>query len=579
MSRRLLMLWLVAMSLSIAWIVWPSQVERKEGALANVASIQGNVSIRPAGSFSWTSARVGSHLLPLDAIATGANSRAELLLENGATIVLPEDTQIKVQAQTVIPGMTISLIKGGLEVQAEGVIAEEVSDADKKNRKTGSAPTVAAAKPITIQTNRYSVDLSRLEGQFRLKADAGAQASRPETVRVQNAKGAVSLARLDESSSPNLDDQLDDSIADTNLVPALDIEAAPELTPSPTPTPAPKMKKVIPVKVPTPPVEAEPEPEAVMDLVDETPVPETLPLVEDPTEVLVLPQLKDTQLTFWSVETIEESHEIPLVLPLSGRKAEFNANRWQSILKISLPGTRKSTVVKREPGALGMFFYLRELHEILPQRNLEGLQLEVESGLMQRGEMEKDIRLHKAKALVTLRSLQNTQGVTLQVDGWRFVEPTDQWIRSPALIKADALLHLLEPLMLSELEGYLRGARAFVVQPLQAASSLAAIHFVRGKTIVASTDATDDKFIKSLIRKLRPDLVYRGSSKAFLGGKGSFDLNKETSRAGDLYYVRRSSLLKLDRNLFKTHSAARAFIRNFDPYFMSLPVDIIYNKD
>jgi hypothetical protein len=105
------------------------------------------------------------------------------------------------------------------------------------------------------------------------------------------------------------------------------------------------------------------------------------------------------------------------------------------------------------------------------------------------------------------------------------------------------------------------------------------VQFVRGKTIVASTDTTDEKFIKSLIKRLNPDLVYRGSPQAFLGGKGSFDLNKEASRAGDLYYVRRTSILKMDRNLFKTHSAARAFIRNFDPYFMSLPVTIIYSKE
>jgi hypothetical protein len=572
----MLMLWLLAIALSIAWIVWPDQVERKEGALANVASIEGNVSIRPAGSFSWTSARVGTHLLALDAIATGAKSRAELRLENGATIVLPEDTQIKLQAQTVIPGMTISLIKGGLEVQAEGVLAEEVTSSDKKIKKGKASATVAAAKPITIQTNRYSVDLSRLEGQFRLQADAGAEASKPETIRVQNTKGAVSLANLDDSPSPNLTDQLDESIVEAPAAPA--IEAEPAATPEQAPPPpAPKVKK-IEVKAPEP-VSVEPEPDADMELMDETPAPETLPLVEEPPEELVLPTLKDTQLTFWSVEPIGESYEVPLVLPLAGSKPVFNANRWQSILRISVRGTPKSTIVKREPGTLGMFFYLREIQSLLPQKDLDGLQLMVESGLMRRGENETDVRINEVKTQATLRTLQNAQGVTLQIDGWRFVEPTDQWIRSPVLTRPDAILHLIEPLMLTELEGYLRGAKAFAVQPLQASSSLAAIHFVRGRNIVASTDTTDDKFLKSLIKKLRPDLVYRGSYKAFLGGKGSFDLNKEASRAGDLYYVRRSSVMKLDRNLFKTHSAARAFVRNFDPYFMSLPVDVIYSKD
>jgi hypothetical protein len=564
----MLMLWLLAISLSIAWIAWPDQLERKEGALANVASIQGNVSIRPAGSFSWTSARVGTHLLALDSIATGAKSRAELLLENGATIVLPEDTQIKLQAQTIIPGMTISLIKGGLEVQADGIIAEEVGTSDKKAKSPKTSPTVAAVKPITIQTNRYSVDLSRLEGQFRLQANAGAEASKPETIRVQNSKGAVSLAQLDDSSAPNLDEQLDDSIQETPSAPIF--EAAPE-------PPPPPVKKVEPIKIPepTPP----PTPVSDMELMDESPAPETLPLVEDALEELVLPKLKDTQVTFWSVDAIEESYEIPLVLPLASTKPVFNPNRWQSILRISLRGADKPILVKREPGALGMFFYLRELQSILPQRSLDGLQLIVESGLMRKGENESEVRVTLPKTQVTLRSLQNPQGITLQIDGWRFVAPTDQWIRSPLLTQPDAMLHLLEPMMLKELEGYLRGAKAFAVLPLQAVSGLAAVQFVRGKTIVASTDTTDEKFIKSLIKRLNPDLVYRGSPQAFLGGKGSFDLNKEASRAGDLYYVRRTSILKMDRNLFKTHSAARAFIRNFDPYFMSLPVTIIYSKE
>ncbi|WP_141734205.1 FecR domain-containing protein [Oligoflexus tunisiensis] len=560
MPLRMLMLWLLALSFSVAWIVWPHQVGKKEGALAHVARIQGNVSIRPAGSFGWTSARKGSHLQALDAIATGTNSRAELLLVNGATIVLPADTQIKLQAQTVIPGMTISLIKGGLEVQAEG--GQPASSKKPVTPKPGIR--LAAAKPITIQTNRYSVDLSRLEGQFKLQAGAGAQASRPETVRVQNAKGAISLAKLEDSARPKLDEQLDESFADTPI-PAV-IEVSPE-----PPVEAPRIKTIEAVKVP--------ESETVPESMDETPAPETLPLVDEPEEELVPPRLKDTQLDFWAVDSIEETLEIPLVLPLAGPKPDFNPERWQTILRISLRGTKQTIIVKREPGSLGMFFYLRELQSLLPQKDLEGLQLVIESGLMRRGDNEDDVRMADLKTAVTLHSLQNRQAMTLLMDGWRYVEPTDQWIRTPFLSRADVTLHLLEPLMLAELEGYVRGARAFTVQPLHAASRLTAIHFVRGQSIVATTDVTDERVIKGLIRRLEPDLVYQGSHQAFLGGKGSFDLNKETQRAGDLYYVRNTRVLKLDRNLFKTHSAARAFIRNFDPYFMSMPVEILYNRN
>ncbi len=415
-----------------------------------------------------------------------------------------------------------------------------------------------------------------MEGQFRLQANAGAEASKPETIRVQNAKGAISLARLDDSPAPKLDEQLDESIPETTIAPAVveEEEEEPEPLPPPPPPPPPPVKKLEP-KAPEP----SPEPTPMPELLDETPAPDTLPLVEEPPEELVLPLLKDTLAQFWTVESIEEAFEFPLLLPLTGARPSFDPKRWQSILRISVRGSSSTIVVKREPGALGMFFYLRELQSILPQANLDGLQLVVESGVKRRGENESEIRVTGQKTSVTIRSLQNAQGVTLQIDGWRFVEPTDQWIRSAVLTKPDAVIHLLEPLMLTELEGYLRGAKAFVVQSLQPTSQLAVLHFVRGKSIVASTDTTDEKFMKSLARRLRADLVYRGSFQAFLGGKGSFDLNNEANRLGDLYYVRRNSLLKLDRNLFKTHSAARAFIKNFDPYFMSMPVDILFHKE
>jgi hypothetical protein len=562
MPLRMLVLWLLALALSVAWIVWPHSVGRKEGALAHVARMQGKVTIRPAGSFGWTSARKGSSLQALDAIATGNNSRVELRLVNGATIVLPPDTQIKLQAQTVIPGMTISLIKGGLEVQADDKPVPQ-----QKTRKLQPAIRLAAAKPITIQTDRYSVDLSRLEGQFQLQADAGARASRPETVRVQNSKGAISLARLEDIPRPKLDEQLNESFADTKI-PAV-VDASPRLLAPPPP----HVTTIEAVRVP------EPEAEAVLEVMDETPAPDTFPLIEDVDETLTPPRLKDTQLQFWAVESIDEAYEIPLVLPLGGLKPEFNPDRWQSFLRIGVRGSNQTTIVKREPGSLGMFFYLRELQSILPQRDLEGVQLVIESGLMRRGDTESDVRMADLKTLATLHSLQNRQPMTLLMDGWRFVEPTDQWIRTPFLAQADVTLHLLEPLLLAELEGYVRGAKAFVAQPLHAASQLTAIHFVRGQRIVATTDVTDDRVIKGLISRLEPDLVFQGSQRAFLGGKGSFDLNKETQRVGDLYYVRSNRVLKLDRNLFKTHSAARAFIRNFDPYFMSMPVEILYNKN
>jgi len=554
MPRRMLMLWLLAVTLSIAWIVWPDQVEMKQGALANVASIQGNVHIRPAGSFTWSSARVGSHLLALDAIATGPNSRAELLLENGATIVLPEDTQIKVQAQNVIPGMTIALIKGGLEVQTEPVPIpdKKVTTVKKKGQHS--------AKPITIQTDRYTVDLSRLEGDFRLQAKAGAAASKPDTVRVQNAKGAISLARLDDSESVSVDEQLEQSFPETAPLPIMDV--IPEAIPEP-PAPPPPEKKVEPIKL------AEPE----------TPLPESIPLFDEPVEELVPPRIKETQLSFWTVDSIEEAFEIPLVLPLGKPKAIFNAERWQSILRISVRGSKKSMIVKRDTGSSDIFFYLQELQSILPPRDLEGVNLIVESGLMRRGEEAGELRMSELKTQISLHSLQNRQAVTLQLDVWRFVEPTDQWVRTTPVARADITLHLFEPLMLAELEGQIRGARAFAVQPLQAESRRALLHFVRGKSIVATTNASDDKRIKDLIKELKPDLVYRGSFQDFLGGKGSFDLNKASSRAGDLYYVRHKRILKLDRNLFKTHSATLAFIRSFDPYFMGMPVEIIFSKD
>jgi hypothetical protein len=403
------------------------------------------------------------------------------------------------------------------------------------------------------------------------------EASQPETIRVQNSKGAMSLAQLKDGLISRLDEQFETVLPAKMPPPVQDPKPVPSPSVSPTPLP---VKTVQPGPEPEPePSPLPPPPSSDLEMMDETPAPETLPLGEEVGDEVIPPTLKESQLTFLSVEPLDQMLDKPLLLPLSERQPVFSATQWQSILRISARESGPALLLKREPDTRGFSFSLREIRTLMNAKKAEGLQLTLESGLMRRGETDGEVRIANQKTEVLILSLAAKRPVTLQIEGWRLSDAIEPWIRSPAVTQVEAELHLRDPSLLTDLRGFLRGARAFAVESLGTDATSATVHIVRGPGIVASMKTPDEEIMKSLIKTLRPDLVYQGPVQAFLGGKGSFDLDKDAGRTGDLFCVRRMNVLKLDRKAFQTSTAARTLIRDVDPYFMSAPVTVLYSGE
>src|SRR5262249_2633369 len=101
------------------------------------------------------------------------------------------------------------------------------------------------------RTEKYNVNLSKLEGTFRLNSETGVQAAKPETVVVENARGVMNLARIEDQDPSTLDEHVDKAMQNAALV-----ENEEPVPPPPVPVPTPvRVRPVAPVVpvIPTPP--------------------------------------------------------------------------------------------------------------------------------------------------------------------------------------------------------------------------------------------------------------------------------------------------------------------------------------
>src|SRR6478735_1213160 len=126
MRRSAFVIWLFLLTASVGWILWPREELRQGLTLGIVVGVKGSVQVRTAGSFSWKSVAPGAKLLALDSLATSRGSEVRFQLTDGTEIVLPEDAQLKIQPQVLSQGVTISVVKGGVSVQADAPKSEQV---------------------------------------------------------------------------------------------------------------------------------------------------------------------------------------------------------------------------------------------------------------------------------------------------------------------------------------------------------------------------------------------------------------------------------------------------------------------
>ena len=354
MSRQFLIIWTLLMGATLAWMFWPEGQDGLGKSLATLKSSEGSVQLRRAGSFVWSKGSKGNSLFALDSIATEASSRAVIQLGDGTEIILPPDTQLKIQPQSLSEGVEIAVVKGGVSVQKAKIVKGKAllsskggADGSGNNSgRPGSRSSLAG-----IQTARYRIDLTALQGTFSLGSDAAVKAEKPDSVVVESQGSSLSLAQLNKEG---------DSVVATDHNDAIfEVEELPPVAPPPPPVavveppkPKPRPTKILQAK---PMLKAVPPPE---------PVALALAEPEDDGE-LVFPEWKLEKNQLWIGGSLASNATTPISIPAVWNMPDAN-DKWYTVLRVSTPALPKSLVIRRRIGAEGYTFTLAELRALIP---------------------------------------------------------------------------------------------------------------------------------------------------------------------------------------------------------------------
>jgi hypothetical protein len=88
---------IVALAASLLLMAWGSADAQMKPASAEIVQATGRVEVLPKGQTNWAAGAVGTRLVEGDQIRALANSRADLNLPDGSTILIAENTRFAVQ--------------------------------------------------------------------------------------------------------------------------------------------------------------------------------------------------------------------------------------------------------------------------------------------------------------------------------------------------------------------------------------------------------------------------------------------------------------------------------------------------
>jgi hypothetical protein len=377
-----------------------------------------------------------------------------------------------------------------------------------------------------VHTENYTADLSKLNGSFQIHEDQSMESSEPENVQVQNQFRQVSLAQLSaEGHKP--DSRL---LLTQNTPPVV------------APLPPPPQMQLRAASNPPPPA---------------------------PASTLVFPEVQANPLNLYTAGPLEKALAEPLPVPVVWKSID---NDWKAILQIS--GSGKKVVLTKSVEQGRMIFTLEEIRSLHPARWGQTWQFTLEPGLMREAGSKPEIRLSGRRTSVQLTSLDIAQPITLAMDQWNWQNPDTDWFGPIQNVPLSVQIKVVEPRVLRNLIGFLRGARNFTLSRPDPGATWP-IHVVKDNKIVLSLSAIDKTSLQSLQKVVQGDLVFQGSAQAFIGGQERFFLENFLNRKIPIYYTYRGKLVRLDAGLVNTREEARAFIEKVNPFFFSEPAVIL----
>ncbi len=133
--------------------------------VAELVSLQGEVSIKKAGLVTWHAARLHDRINAGDVVRTGLNSRATLLLSNDAVVRLGEKTSLAVSGAEKGPATFMKLLEGVAHFFSRFPRSLQIS-----------TPFVNAAiegTEFTMSVHRHKADITVFSGRVRASNEFG----------------------------------------------------------------------------------------------------------------------------------------------------------------------------------------------------------------------------------------------------------------------------------------------------------------------------------------------------------------------------------------------------------------------
>ncbi len=605
MNRFPLKTWLVVFGATLGWILYDAQQPKQEGTVvAEIVQVSGRITGRRSGSFDWIPLKNADKLYNFDSIASKQGSSARLKLQDGSSLVLPEDTQLRIQKNTLDTSWNLFLSKGSL------AIARAPSSAGK------------AVPNMKITSDKHQIDISQLKGSLSMDDKGTIATKNLEQVRLETQHGAVSLAKLasDSKSGKNaenfpgvfpfvmlaplqlkqLADELDlgkilknkalspdvfkesesihlqaevvksapasipeqpKAIAGEDNAPRL---AAQKLRPANPPEPTPKtLASELPSPSPTPPTPP-----------TSTPTPEPLKVEDNNPVPPDFPEWQQTKLSLWRFGSVSNSSKN--FVNLTFDRTKFDSKSWQLILRVSSKGTKKYMDLPIAVDARQLQLAVTELPEWEARQGK--MRLEYNLSFVFKSLLQKEAKEHLGPSLQLSLVLPPTdRPLLITLDGWASHSETVDWIEEKPVTQASLKLYVRSLADVEKLIPYIIGANGFEIR-----SGLSkpenGFQLLKGNDFIAVIQHSDETIRNAIPEALGIDLMYSGSADDLMGMSGNLDWARALREEKDIFYLYKGKWIQLDKSLATTTESTLELVKRLSPYVFRRPVPISFSR-
>ena len=596
MDRFPYKIWILLFGVTIGWILFGTRdPEEKGDIIAQVLKVSGRTTLRRSGTYQWSPLKVKDKLYNFDSIASAEGASARIQLNDGTELVVPQDTQFRIEKNALDSSWYVYLNQGSL--------ALERSKAELKANQ---------AETMKIVTAKYRVDVTQLNGSMSLDNQGLIASKHLAAIRMETEQGSSTLAQVVAAQDPpkapsetllnflpaltikslteelNLDEVykakslLSSSLKDavttvTQGATALQAQAPdskePKValteTPKKASTPQPprplanertEIKKPL-ATVPAPPPEKKDIPQP--------PIPQAEAELGQPS----FPLWVQSQLKLWHFGPFPSGAGEPIYLDFKSKAPA--AKNWPISVRVTALRTQHSTVVELPTQTERLKLPLREL----PDWNPSTPRLDYTVSFVSKNTSQTESKeILGPQLTLSLLIPPTDRPLQMSLEGWNSAANSDAWTEDHPVTHPDLQMQVRSLQEVKDLIPYLQGAKAFEIK-VQQAWPEEGYHLIKGPVRVATLTQSTAEFLKIAPELFGLQLIYKGKAQALVGATTSLNWSLLLQEEGDLLYPHKGQWIRVDKNLARSSEEARNLLKRVTPYLFRSSVPLVYTQN